>query len=128
MSFFFKHHRGYTFVSLWHFFACVSGPLPGFSSRGEKTPEKGNKKQKGGHIFKILYWMYAVTREPNVKWHRFQVRDRAPLALRWRRPWCVYRLPKWRFAAYHLWNMGIVGNPSSWAETAVFSVYSWFVL
>jgi len=27
----------------------------------------GAKNQKGGHILKILYWMYAATRRPNVK-------------------------------------------------------------
>jgi len=38
-----------------------SGPSPGCSSRGAKN-------QKGGHIFKIQYWMYAATGGPNVKW------------------------------------------------------------
>jgi len=28
----------------------------------------GAINQKGGHIFNILYWMYAATRGPNVKW------------------------------------------------------------
>jgi len=28
----------------------------------------GGEKQKGGHIFKIQYWMYAATGGPNVKW------------------------------------------------------------
>jgi len=32
-----------------------TGPSPGVSSRG-------------GHIFKIQYWMYAATRGPNMKW------------------------------------------------------------
>ena len=49
MSFFFKHHRGYTFVSLWHFFACVSGPLPGFSSRAN-TRKREQKAEGGPHL------------------------------------------------------------------------------
>jgi len=28
----------------------------------------GPKTRMGGHILKILYWMYAATRGPNVKW------------------------------------------------------------
>ena len=28
----------------------------------------GPKTRSGGHIFKIQYWMYAVTGGPNVKW------------------------------------------------------------
>jgi len=28
----------------------------------------GAKTRKGGHILKILYWMYAATRGTNVKW------------------------------------------------------------
>jgi len=51
----------------------VSGPSPGFGSRGGQKPEGGVKNQKegpkirkGGHIFKIQYWMHAVTGEPNV--------------------------------------------------------------
>jgi len=52
-----------------------SGPWPGFSS-------KGAKNQKGGYIFKILDWMYAATRGPNVKWEGtdFKWGGRAPLA------------------------------------------------
>jgi len=42
-----------------------AGPPPGFSSRGEKTG--GAKIQKGGHIFKIQYWLYVATGGPNVK-------------------------------------------------------------
>jgi len=40
----------------------VTGPSPGFSSRG------GQKPEGGGHIFKMQYWMYAATGGPNVKW------------------------------------------------------------
>jgi len=45
-----------------------AGPSPGCNS-------KGDKNQKGGHIVKIQYWMYAATGEPNVKWRwlRFQM-------------------------------------------------------
>jgi len=47
---------------------CLSeGPSPGFSSRGAKNQE-GPKTRKGGRTFKILYWMYAATKGPNVKW------------------------------------------------------------
>jgi len=35
---------------------------------GGQKPEGGAKNQKRGHIFKILYWMYAATRGENVKW------------------------------------------------------------
>ena len=46
-----------------------TGPSPGFSSRGGgKNQKEGPKTRRGGHIFKILYWMYAATRGPNVKW------------------------------------------------------------
>jgi len=39
------------------------------------------KNQKGEHILKILRWIYAATREPNVKWgDRFQMGSQAPLA------------------------------------------------
>ena len=42
----------------------------------------GAKNQKGGHIFKIQYWIYAATGEPNVKWGGadFKWGGRAPLA------------------------------------------------
>ena len=34
----------------------------------------GPKTRMGGHILKILYWIYAATRGPNVKGgHRFQM-------------------------------------------------------
>jgi len=45
-----------------------SGPSPGFSSWGGQKPVGEAKNQKGGHIFEILYWMYAATRGPNAKW------------------------------------------------------------
>ena len=48
--------------------ASHAGPSPGFSSRGGQKPEGGAKRQKGDHIFKIQYWMYAATGGPNVKW------------------------------------------------------------
>jgi len=55
--------------------------------RGQKL-EGGAKNQKGGHIFKIHYWMYVATRGPNVKWGGtdFKLGGRAPLPPRWRRP------------------------------------------
>ena len=34
---------------------------------GGQKPDGGAKNQKGGHIFKIQYWMYAATGGPNVK-------------------------------------------------------------
>ena len=54
---------------------------------GSKT-RRGAKNQKGGHIFKIQYWMHAATGGPNVKWGStdFKWGGRAPLAPRWRRP------------------------------------------
>jgi len=35
---------------------------------GGKNQKEGPKTRRGGHIFKILYWMYATTRRPTVKW------------------------------------------------------------
>jgi len=35
---------------------------------GAKNQMEGPKTRGGGHIFKILYWMYAGTTGPNVKW------------------------------------------------------------
>ena len=40
---------------------ALSGPSPGDSSGGPKT-------RRGGHILKMLYWMYAAASGPNVKW------------------------------------------------------------
>jgi len=37
-----------------------AGPSPRFSSMGGQKPEGGAKNQKGGHILKILHWMYAA--------------------------------------------------------------------
>jgi len=55
---------------------------------GGQKPEGGAKHQKGGHIFKIQYWMYAATGRPNVKWRGTNFKwGAAPLAPRWRRPW-----------------------------------------
>ena len=54
----------------------LAGPSPGFSSRG-------------GHILKILYWMYGATRGPNVKWGA-QISNGGAghhWPPRWRRPW-----------------------------------------
>jgi len=45
-----------------------TGLSPGFSSREVQKPEGGAKNQKGGHILKMQYWMYAATGGPNMKW------------------------------------------------------------
>ena len=37
-------------------------------ARRQDLAAGGPKNQKGSHIFKILYWMCAATRGPNVKW------------------------------------------------------------
>ena len=37
-------------------------------ARRHDLAAEGAKKQKRGHILKILYWMYAAIRGPNVKW------------------------------------------------------------
>ena len=63
----FSKLRAYCFVN-------DPGPSPGCSSRG-------------GHIFKIQYWMYAATGGPNVKWgawHHWPRRRRRPCNDRWR--------------------------------------------
>jgi len=51
-------------------------------ARRQDLAAGGAKNQKGSHIFKILYWMYAATRGPNVKWGvtDFKWGGRAPLA------------------------------------------------
>jgi len=56
---------------------------------GGQKPEGGAKNQKGGHILKILYWMYAATRGPNVKWGGtgFKWGAGHHWPPRWRRPW-----------------------------------------
>jgi len=57
------------------------GPSPGFSSRG------GQKTKARGHILKILYWMYAATRGPNVKWAtQISNRGAGHHCTSWRRP------------------------------------------
>jgi len=35
---------------------------------GAENQKEGSKTRRGGHIFKIQYWMYAGTGGPNVKW------------------------------------------------------------
>ena len=66
------HHVGIP-GSLVSFLHCLyvlveAGPSQGFSSRGGQKPEGVAKNQKGGHIFKIQYWIYAATGWPKVKW------------------------------------------------------------
>ena len=76
-------------------------PSPGFSSRGTKNQMEGPKARRGEHIFKILCWMYAVTREPSVKWGGtdFKWASGDHWHPRWRRP-CIEvglcYLRKWR--------------------------------
>jgi len=55
---------------------------------GPKTKKRG-QNQKGGHILKIQYWMYAATGRPNVKWGAPISNGGAGhhLSPRWRRPW-----------------------------------------
>jgi len=50
------------------------------SSSVARISQQGGKSQKGGHILKIQYWMYAA--KPNMKWWStyFQLGGRAPLA------------------------------------------------
>ena len=48
-------------------FKIFSG-RPEDQARGQDLAAGGAKNQKGGHIFKIQYLMYAATRGPNVKW------------------------------------------------------------
>jgi len=57
---------------------------------GGAKKQKEGPKQEGGHILKILNWMYAATRETNVKWGT-QISNGGPdtTAPRWRRP-CSY--------------------------------------
>jgi len=64
-------------------------PLCSTQARRQDVAAGGAKKQKGEHIFKIQYWMYAATGGPNVKWGGtdFKWEGRAPLAPCWRRPW-----------------------------------------
>jgi len=48
------------------------------------------KNQKGEHILKILRWIYAATREPNVKWG-----DRFQMGAKHHWP------PHWRWSCFH---------------------------
>jgi len=38
------------------------------STGGAKNQKEEPKTRRGSHILKILYWMNAATRGPNVKW------------------------------------------------------------
>jgi len=78
------------FKSQFLFWYCGGGQArrQDLAAGGQK-PERGAKNQKGGHILKIQYWIYAATSGPNVKWE-------APISNggaghhwlpRWRRPW-----------------------------------------
>jgi len=67
----------------------AADPSPGCSSRGAKNQKEGPKNRRGGHIFKIQYWMYAATGGPNLKWWSTDFKwgaghHRPP---RWRRTW-----------------------------------------
>jgi len=87
-----QHHFVYTFIELLAAICCcgrqvnkrqaAAGPLPEFSSRGAKNQKEGPKTRRRGHILKILCWIYAATRGPNVKWGGtdFKRGGRAPLA------------------------------------------------
>ena len=66
---------------------------PCCQARRQDLAAGGAKNQKGGHIFKTQYWMYAATDGPIVKWgHQFQMGGRAPLPPHWRRPCLLYRI------------------------------------
>ena len=78
--------------------AGIAWRWPSHVPRNAKIHELSNTVQArrqdltagGAHIFKILYWMYAATRRPTVKWGgtAFKWGSRGPLAPpRWRRPW-----------------------------------------
>jgi len=58
-SYFSSITRDCSFISRLE--SAAAGLSPGFSSKG------GQKPEGGGYILKILYWMYAATRTPNVK-------------------------------------------------------------
>jgi len=60
---------------------------------GGAKNQEAPKTRRGGHILKILNWMYAATRGPNVKWGGtdFKRGGRAPLA-----PPLATALTKWR--------------------------------
>ena len=51
-------------------------------ARRQDLATEVSKNQKGGHIFKIPYYMYAATEGPNVKWGGTDIKwgSRAPLA------------------------------------------------
>ena len=68
----FKHSK---FHAVYIHIYIYPDPSPGFSSRGEP------KTRRGGHIFKIQYWIYVATGGPNVKWGGtdFKCGGRAPL-------------------------------------------------
>ena len=80
----FKHSK---FHAVYIHIYIYPDPSPGFSSRGEP------KTRRGGHIFKIQYWIYVATGGPNVKWGGTDFKCGAGhhCPPRWRRP-CVYRI------------------------------------
>jgi len=53
-------------------------------ARHQDLAAGGPKTRRGGHIFKIQYWMYVATGGPNVKWGGTDLKwgagDHCPLA------------------------------------------------
>ena len=50
-----------------HYFILVEKRPAQVQARRQDLAARGPKTRRGGDIFKILYWMYAATRGPNVK-------------------------------------------------------------
>jgi len=68
---------------------------------GPKYRRRG-QNQKGGHIFKIQYWMYVATGEPNVKWG-------APISNGGAGHHCP---PRWRRPCASVIAVGLPASPS----------------
>ena len=63
-----KHLKILELIMVFNHFLAVQARRKNLAAGGQK-PEGGAKNQKGGgHIFEILYWMYAATTGPHVKW------------------------------------------------------------
>ena len=61
---------------------CIQARRQNLAAGRAKKQTEGPKTRRGGHIFKIQYWMYAATGGPNMKWGGtdFKWGGRSPLA------------------------------------------------
>jgi len=86
---------------------CQAGPSPGYSNRGVKNQKKGQKTETGPH-FKNTVLNVCINQRAKREMggHRFQMGGRAPLAPRWRRPWCQGVLKQDLVLDFISWKIG----------------------